>query len=390
MRSPAIIIALLVVGGSVAFFIHLSSGKRQTQAAAGAEDLPPPPVGSQPLTLRDSASCKPCHPEVYAEWEASHHRMAYTNPEVQRLSREFQDRDCLPCHLPRPVFETGLGVRVLERATRKAEGVDCFTCHRSGNACLGTGQPGAVGRDAPCNPAHYAPMASMLLCAPCHDQHKVHQDWRQSRFAVKGDEFRDCNACHMPAVERKGSTRGQRPGRSHLFPAAHDPEMIRSAATLKVVPAGANTVRITVENTGAGHNFPADERHRAADLEITVLSGGRDRLAFRVDRFRNPYREEFGIKNPLRAPGATASWDVQISGIGKAVVQALRRPAPFNPERKVYYPESTQIPAGEARVYTVRLPDVVTEVMIRLWYRTNPYQENVDSVLVAEQRVSLQ
>ncbi len=388
MKSLPAVIALLTLALASALLIHLNSGNPRAPVTTGDGRLPPPPVSDRPLTLTNSESCRECHPDVYREWAASHHRIAYVNPEVQRLSKEFQDKDCLPCHLPRPVFETGLGVRVLERATRKSEGVDCFTCHRSGDACLGVGPLGPAAATAPCNPMPYAGLATMTLCAPCHDQHKVHQDWLATRFAVEGSDYKDCNTCHMPEVIRKRPDGGTRKGRSHLFPAAHDAVMLRSAVTLTVSKTGVRTLLVSVENTGTGHNFPADERHRAGDLEVEVEGSQNRRTTFRVDRYRNPYREEFGIKNPLREPGATRTYAVPVQGFGDAAIDARRVAARFNPVRKVYYPESTQIPAGESRTYTVTLPEGVTAAVVRLWYRTNPYQKDKDAVRIAERRIT--
>ena len=385
MKAARILLALAFVGGAGAFFLHVMTRDDAAAVHGRQTEKELPPTGRKPMLLETSASCRPCHPEVYAEWSRSHHAIAYTNPEVQRLSRQFQDRDCLPCHLPRPVFETGLGVRVLERSTRKNEGVDCFTCHRSGNAMLCAGEVGPGGADAPCNPETWAPVASMTLCAPCHDQHKVLQDWKQTRFAVEGPGYQDCNDCHMPRVKRAQG----RSGRGHVFPGAHDPEMIRKAATMQVTLGGSGLLLVRVENTGAGHNFPADERHRAVDLEIEVEDGSGRSARFRVDRYRNPYREEFAIKNPLREPGAERDYEVEIQGLGTAAIHALRVPAEHQPHRKTWYPESTQIPAGEARSYRIELPAEVRSARVLLLFRTNPYQSDEDAVLVAEEKVSL-
>ena len=133
MSVGKLVVVVALVGGAVFLAAHLSSPPSdQDGAGAGPAGFQPP---SRPrrdkIPFTKSSECRECHPDVYAEWHGSHHRMAYTNPEVQKLSTGFQGSgvDCLPCHLPRPMFQEGFGLRPLERLDRRAEGVDCFTCH---------------------------------------------------------------------------------------------------------------------------------------------------------------------------------------------------------------------------------------------------------------------
>ena len=68
-----------------------------------------------PVAFESSAQCRDCHAEVYREWEGSWHAKAWTDPDVRTLSNDFANTDCIDCHAPRPVFETGVGQRVLPR-----------------------------------------------------------------------------------------------------------------------------------------------------------------------------------------------------------------------------------------------------------------------------------
>ena len=390
MSVGKLVVVVALVGGAVFLAAHLSSPPSdQDGAGAGPAGFQPP---SRPrrdkIPFTKSSECRECHPDVYAEWHGSHHRMAYTNPEVQKLSTGFQGSgvDCLPCHLPRPMFQEGFGLRPLERLDRRAEGVDCFTCHyyEKGNQMLTGGPLGASAVNAPCQPAETPSMRSLQLCAPCHNQHKVHEEWKQSRFAVKGDGYQDCNDCHMPEVERDRSAGGLRKGRSHAFPAAHDKGILQSSATV-VSSWSADTLRISVANTGTGHNLPSDERHRAVDLQLILDVGDGRHHEVRVDRFRNPYRQEFEMTNPLPAPGDTYDKTELIPTLNAAInVHAKRIAADFNPIRKIWYPASTQIAAGEKREYRIELPEGVKKLTVRLWYRANPFQEDKDSVLIHE------
>jgi HEAT repeat protein len=388
-----LIAAVIVAAASLGLWWLLDAPRGRGDGGTPGGGTPahgPPPESPRELSLRASAECRACHPEVWDEWASSHHAIAYTNPEVQKLSRNFRDRDCLPCHASRPVFETGLGNRVLEREVRLEEGVDCFTCHQFKNAMLGSPERLDGGSRAPCNPLPYAGIRDLGLCSPCHDQHKVMQDWLATEYAT-GPARKDCLDCHMPAAGRRATAeRAAYVGRSHRFPAAHDPAMLRQAlATSARVDERTGRLLIEVTNVGAGHAMPADERHRAVDLVVTLRDGAGNAATARVDRYRNPYRDEFHLRNPLRAPGAEHAYPVEFGAIGRADVVARRVPPAFNPERRVHYPESTQIPAGEARAYAIAVPEAARAATVRVIYKLNPFVADEGGTLLFEQEVDL-
>jgi hypothetical protein len=352
-----------------------------------------PPVQSTPIAFTSSEECRACHEEVFKEWEESHHSISYTNPEVQFLSEGFQGvgLDCLPCHLPRPVAETGFGVRVLERAVRHREGVDCFTCHHNprSHVMMGAGPLTQAAATAPCQPVVHPAVSSMDLCAPCHNQHKVHEEWRQSRFAVEGSEFKDCNTCHMPVVERITKSGERRSGRSHRFPAAHDPEMLRTAATFEATKLSADELSFIVRNTGAGHNFPADERHRAVDIQLIAKGRSGPIREVRVFRFRNPYRQDFEYQNPLPELDSVHESDLDLGSLGLVRMRAKRVPSAYNPVREIWYQRSTQVPEGEAREFILTVPLSVRSVTLKAWYRKKPDASDEESVLLYETTIDL-
>ncbi len=368
MNTRALLaIALLI--GTIAAVLWLRDEDSNGSMSRTAESLP---RFGRALTLSKSSDCKPCHEEVYNEWVGSQHGMAYVNPEVQRLSMGFRDRDCLPCHAPRPIPETGLGERALERLVDLEDGVDCFACHRNQDTMLG-GTHITQAVDAPCNPMPSTAIKDLRTCTPCHDQHKVVQDWKETTYAVKGPGFKDCNGCHMPEVARAPtSTLPARKGKSHRFPASHDLATLKSAASMTVNLEG-QTLGVVVRNDGTGHNFPADERHRTVDLTLVCELEDGTVATCRIDRYRNPYRDEFDLRNPLRTPGAEREYTVTLGSVGLVSVHALRVAADFNPNRKVYYAENTQIPSGEARQYRVSLPERVKRVTVRLLYKNQPF-----------------
>ncbi|HHI68667.1 MAG TPA: ATP-binding cassette domain-containing protein, partial [Planctomycetes bacterium] len=202
------ILALAI--GAVAAFSTRKPGKRKAPA------------------FTSSAQCRFCHPEVYKEWEESWHSKAWTDPEVRKLSNDFRNQACLSCHVPRPVLETGLDQRVLPRTTRLKEGVGCLTCHMDAQGRIRGSRDVPT---APCSPVKSAALGTNPLCAPCHNQHHTHDQWKASPAAKEG---KTCNTCHMlPALRRlpDGTTMK---GWSHGFPGSHHPAFIHGAVSLKV------------------------------------------------------------------------------------------------------------------------------------------------------------
>jgi len=296
--------------------------------APGVPDTQGPNAAAQARRWQSSQDCKECHGQQYDEWYGSHHQIAYTNPEVRRLSDNFRIKDCQACHLPRPVAVTGIGKRTLPRQTRPLEGVGCLACHLGADGAILAKQSNA---EAPCRPRADAAFASVELCASCHNQHQTTDQWRASSYAK---EKVSCNECHMPEG-------------SHVFPGAHDPVMLRKAAEFALDVAG-TSLRMTLRNTGAGHNFPTEERHRAVDVEYSfALADGTTTEWKRAFRFRQPYRDE---------PG-----------------------------------ENTQLPASAEKILTAEIPAGAAKAQARVWYRLNPYATDDDpaSTLLFEREVAV-
>lgn len=326
------------------------------------------------IGLETSDSCRACHADVFAEWETSFHAQAFTDPLVlaKEQSNNFRKEECIPCHAPAPVFEHGIGKleRVVERVTAREMGVDCLSCHRAHDRVIGPAELAPSSRNAPCRPLARAELASPALCAPCHNQHNTVDEWEASRFYREG---KTCGDCHMPPISRKNADGTTRQGRSHRFLGAHDPETLGKAFTLthetKTAEGGGKLLVISVTNSGAGHNFPADARHRALDLVVTLLQPdgvevpprdlprpyARERGTARR-RFRNPYREE----------------SERITN------------------RDLYGRENTQIVAGETLSFEVPYdPGAVSEARIELIYKLTPIEKDDEGVRLHDARVRL-
>jgi Cytochrome c554 and c-prime len=290
---------------------------------------------------QSSQQCESCHHDIFEEWKGSHHQIAYLNPDVRLLSDDFRNKECQACHLPRPISVTGYGQRTLPRLTLPDEGVSCLTCHlgKDGQILGRNNRPGA-----PCKPTQSTDLVAVDLCASCHNQHQTTDQWRQSHYAAEGT---NCNHCHMPEVERPLGNGKKKTGFDHAYRGCHDKAMLQKAGKLIARVEGRELV-LGLENVGAGHNFPTEERHRAVDILCRFhLADGSDTAWKRAWRFRQPYRDE---------PG-----------------------------------ENTQLPAGQKKVVRVPVPEKATKAQVRLWYRLTPYVGDDDpkSTLLVDQEVSL-
>ncbi|MBI1380476.1 MAG: hypothetical protein GC161_05235 [Planctomycetaceae bacterium] len=282
MNPARLVLVLVVLAALVWLATGLFGGKEST-------DLEPTAADVAFTEFRSSAQCQSCHAEVYEEWSRSQHADSWTGAEVRALSMEFANQDCIDCHAPAPIFQSGIGNRVQPRAVRQVQGVDCIACH----VLPGGGVAGTIADErAACRPVVRAELASPEYCAACHNQHGTVDQWRATRFAADGVS---CIDCHMP---HRGGDPAR--GRSHVSPGGSDIELVRSAIELRGGPDGDGWY-VEVENVGVGHAFPTDERSRAADLFWRPLvAEGEAPVAWQhLHRFRDPYRPEVDLPRTL-------------------------------------------------------------------------------------------
>lgn len=330
----SIVAAMLTAGGGTIAF--LSSGAKPSEAAT--------------TTRWESAQqCKACHEDLFAEWDSSHHRIAYTNPEVRALSDDFRKEECMDCHLPRPLAITGFGARTLPRRTHFDEGISCISCHLGPDG-------GIVGRndrpEVPCKPKRSTDFLAADTCASCHNQHGTTDQWKASNYATQGI---DCASCHMPEVERPRNDKSKRMGRMHVYKGCHDKATLQSAGKYEVAHEGDELV-LTLTNVGAGHNFPTEERHRAVDMVYRFVTADGPGEWQRAWRFRMPYRDEMEPINPGNQPG-----------------------------------ENAQLPAGASKSVRVAIPAGTKAIEARLWYRLTPFCDDQSpmSTLLEERHIDL-
>jgi hypothetical protein len=270
----------------------------------------PRPGPTAPAEWTSSTQCRDCHQQIFDEWLASPHANSWNNEDVRVQSKDFSNKDCIDCHAPRSVWETGIGERVLPRASRRAEGVDCLTCHLLPDGRIA----GTVENPtAPCRPTVRRELQRVDFCAGCHDQHKTVQQWKTTPFAEEGT---GCIQCHMPY-----RTENPADGRVHTMPGGHYIEVVRTAVTLTATSRAEGGFLVEVANVGAGHSYPTDERSRASDiwwrpLPAAAQGSGVEALDTNgvaanggpwrhLHRIRDPYRDETHIVSTLLMYGET-------------------------------------------------------------------------------------
>jgi len=161
--------------------------------------------------------------------------------------------------------------------TLKSTGVTCGVCHARGGRITGPASPKLRGLKKGVRANHGVIEKNFFekaeFCAACHQLKdgfrlngkplvNTYEEWKKSAFGKAGIP---CQTCHMP-------------GRRHLFRGIHDPAMAISG--LKVDVKGINgadgaAARLTITNTGAGHDYPTYATPLIVVKGYLVLADGR-------------------------------------------------------------------------------------------------------------------
>lgn len=273
-----------------------------------------------------SAFCGECHTAIYAEHAQNTHGRAFTDEEVRLGTGRFDHGDCIRCHTPRPIFETGIGMNPLRRFHGLEEGNTCMTCHWKEGVDYAEFRGGAD-----CVDAFDPRVGTVEACASCHRNHGTPYQWE---IAPTGKlAGRECIDCHMESIDRPIAKGGPvRPGRSHEFPGCRSDSQVRRAYRYEAAIEG-NEAVIRVTNKGAGHHFPTELKQRSVESLVVVLDESGKEIARSRLVFRDPYKRPYGLDLPVNTqikPGETREHRVPI-GVAKGTV---RTELHF----KLYYP----------------------------------------------------
>ncbi len=249
-------------------------------------------AGAHAQEVMKSRFCAECHPAIYAEHEQNTHGRAFTDEEVRIGTGRFDHGDCIRCHTPRPIFETGIGNNPVRRHHNLEEGNTCMTCHWKPDYDYGQFHGGAQCRDA-----FHPQVGTVEACASCHRNHGTPYQWELAPAGKAAGK--DCIDCHMASVIRPVAV-GQPPKRvrSHGFPASRSESQLRRAYAYEPRIDG-NEVVVRIENRGAGHNFPTELKQRSVESLVVVRDDAGKEIARSRMVFRDPYKRPYGLELPV-------------------------------------------------------------------------------------------
>ncbi|HEX5136299.1 MAG TPA: HEAT repeat domain-containing protein, partial [Planctomycetota bacterium] len=241
-----------------------------------------------------SRACAACHPAIYAEHMANTHGLAFVDEEARLATRDFKRENCVRCHTPRPIAETGLGMVPIERRHDLEEGNTCMSCHARTGYDYGHFRGGAE-----CRVAFEENVGTVESCATCHRIAGTPEQWEH---AMKGKRAgSQCVDCHMPLVERPVAVgMAPRPVRAHVFPASRSESQLRRAYRYRARIEG-NEVVVTITNAGAGHNFPTGSIQRALESDVTIRDAQGNEVASSRAVLKVPYLSATGLALPRSA-----------------------------------------------------------------------------------------
>lgn len=291
-----------------------------------------------------SAFCADCHPADFAEHAQNTHGRAFTDEEVRLATGRFSQADCIICHTPRPVGESGIGQNPIRRFYDLEEGNSCMTCHWKEGADY-TRFVGGV----ECKTAFDPRVGTVESCASCHRNHGTPYQWELSpNGKAKGNV---CMDCHMPTVVREVAVGGPvREVHSHVFPASRSITQLQKAYGYEAKLDG-NEVVVTIANKGAGHNFPTELKQRSVESLVVVRDAKGQEVARSRMTFRDPYKRPYGLTlavNTQIPSGESREHRVPITVADGTVECELHY--------KLYYPIEDYHPDLARRLESRRIP----------------------------------
>ncbi len=298
------------------------------------------------LDLVSRASyCATCHPEATAEHRQNTHGRAFSDEEVRLATARFSIDGCIPCHTPRPIFETGIGMNPKKRLAHLEEGNDCFSCHARKGYDLSTFN----GSAHDCKEAFDERVGMVEACASCHKNHGTPYQWENAAHGKL--EGNTCVDCHMPKVVRPVAVGSPpRETRRHTFFASRSESQLRRAYSYRT-RIDDNEFVVSIENKGAGHNFPTELKQRAVESVVIVRDLDGNEVANSRVIHRDPYKRPYGLMLPVNTQipsGATREHRVPLTIAAGTVETALYY--------KLYYPIEDQHPTLSRRLETRVVP----------------------------------
>lgn len=267
------------------------------EVSAGPHTLPRPAPDGRAAgfdAAAENARCEGCHQEIAAEWRASGHRNASTDPVYRRQLAREPLTFCRGCHAPEsdPTGPTD--------AVGDALGVGCVTCHVPDGTVLAAPVPAAGTPETPPHPVtRRADFAGVGACATCHEFSFPDRQRRAGPLLMQSTvtEHRaspfasvPCAGCHMDVVGE-----GTRRHRDHGFGSSRDPGALAAAVRATATRTSAMTVRIRLEPRAVGHAFPTGDMFRRIEVSAEAVGVDHQSLASAERHLARHFRRAEGV-----------------------------------------------------------------------------------------------
>ena len=108
------------------------------------------------------------------------HGAAFVDEEARLATRDFRRENCVRCHTPRPLFESGPGMVPFERRHDLEEGNTCMSCHGKAGYDYAHFRGGAE-----CKVAFDPEVGKPESCATCHRIAGTPEQWEHAQEGNK-------------------------------------------------------------------------------------------------------------------------------------------------------------------------------------------------------------
>ncbi len=290
-------------------------------------------VAMTPADVVAAEACEECHAVVAEQWRASAHARAGTNELfAARMSTSGTAKDCLPCHVPRPILRTGLANAVEVRTEHPEHGVDCVACHAAGRGVAGS-RDGLV---AACAPRRDSRLQENALCGACH--RAIARDVQRQLAAGHAVH---CIDCHMPRARDDN-------GAVHVD---HSWRPGRTGESIRVQVRREDELIVEVTNTNAAHAFPGERHNRVLMLKVVYGDDPSDMTSTLFHVLRAP--TVFGSTQDCDDIGPGRTLAVRFPERGcVATVSLLYKRVPWILHADAEVLQTTQVPARPLREST--------------------------------------
>ena len=287
----------------------------------------------------DIKNCGDCHASIiYKQWSNNGHAQSANNElflsiyngidlegneTVQpgyKLDYPHSNGNCSNCHAPAAAVKDCIGVDMNKLEGVDKLGVSCDFCHKVKDIKLKENTSAVTGimhmellrppedhqiffgpyTDVPDPDIYSKKISKSIFCAPCHQGgywgvpiYESYTEWLASPYSEEGIE---CQDCHMTP---DGITTNFAPGKggvkrdpttipTHGQPGSRDSSFLSSAVEMRVntsVTGNNLTVKIEIENVGAGHHVPTDQPMRNMILVVNVKDANGKEMNYTGDNF---------------------------------------------------------------------------------------------------------